>query len=387
MAKTPKANPADALLIARVNSLLNWQFLLRQFVECESPSHDKALVDKFGRMVAAEFEKLGGTANFYPQQDFGGILQIDFLDGSRNKPVLLLGHLDTVYEEGTLNQMPCRVSGGRMFGPGVFDMKGGIVMMLLAIAALQQEHGRLPRPVRVLLNPDEEIGSRVSRKITERLAKKSEAVLVLEPSAGARGACKTARKGVGDYRVRVHGVSAHAGLDFEKGANAITELAYQLTRIATFTELKRGTTVNPGIIRGGTRTNVIPELAEADIDIRINKQSEAQRLERLMHGLRPKDRRCKIEVSGGVNRGPFERTPAVVSLYRHARQIAAGLGFDLAETAVGGGSDGNFTAALGIPTLDGLGAVGEGAHAAHENVILAEIPRRAALLARLIESL
>ena len=378
---------AENPLVARVADLREWQALLLKFVECESPSHDKALVDKFGTMVAEEFEKLGGAVRFYPQRDFGSVLQIDFDLVPRKKPVLLLGHLDTVYEAGTLEQMPCHISDGKMFGPGVFDMKGGIVMMLLAIEFLQRTLGRLPRPVTVLLNPDEEIGSQVSRKITERLAKKSQAVLVLEPSAGPVGACKTARKGVGDYRIRVKGVSSHAGLDFEKGANAVTELARQLTKVSGFTDLKRGTTVNPGIVRGGTRTNVVPEFAEAEIDIRVTSQKEAARLERQFNSLRPRNRRCKLEVSGGLNRAPFERSPGVVALYEHARELALELGFPLFETAVGGGSDGNFTAALGVPTLDGLGAVGEGAHAAHESVVLAEIPRRAALLARLIETL
>jgi glutamate carboxypeptidase len=373
--------------VARIAESRDWQLLLQQFVECESPSHDKVLVDRFGKMVASEFERLGGAVRFYPQQDFGGVLQVDFSTGSRKKPLLLLGHLDTVYEAGTLAQMPCRVADGKMYGPGVFDMKGGIVMMLLAIDALQRRNGSLPRPITILLNPDEEIGSKVSRKITERLAKKSQAVLVLEPSAGPKGACKTARKGVGDYLIRVKGISAHAGLDFQKGANAIKELARQIIRVAALTDLKRGTTVNPGIIRGGTRTNVVPEMAEAEIDIRVSSQKEADRLDRRIRALKPRDRRCKLEITGGLNRGPFERTKAVVELYEHARSLSVELGFPLFETAVGGGSDGNFTAGLGIPTLDGLGAVGEGAHAIHENVVLAEIPRRAALLARLIETL
>ncbi len=387
MAKRPTLLGAATELEAKIAASRDWESLLRQFVECESPSHDKVRVDEFGRVVAAEFEKLGGVVRFYPQQDFGNVVQIDFAASGRKKPILLLGHLDTVYEAGSLEKMPCYVAHGKMFGPGVFDMKGGIVMMLLAIAVLQQQHGWLPRPVTVLLNPDEEIGSKVSRRITERLAKKSQAVLVLEPSAGPKGACKTARKGVGDYVVRVKGISAHAGLDFQKGANAITELARLLVKISAMTDLKRGTTVNPGIIRGGTRTNVVPEIAECEVDIRVSSQKEAARLERQFRALRPRDRRCKIEVSGGLNRAPFERSKGVVELYEHARKIAGELGFALFETEVGGGSDGNFTAALGVPTLDGLGAVGEGAHASHENAVLAEIPRRAALLARLIETL
>lgn len=376
----------SAELISRVGRQFDWQQLLREFVEIESPSRDKALVDAFATRVAAEFQKLGGIVELVPQLEVGSVLRVTFASTPRKKPVLLLGHLDTVYEQGTLERMPCRVSGGKMYGPGAFDMKGGIVMMLLAIAALKDQHVELPRPISVLLNPDEEIGSPASRKITERLAKKCAAVLVLEPSAGPNGACKTARKGVGDYRLRVTGVSAHAGLDFQKGANAITELAYQLTRIASMTDLKRGTTLNPGIVRGGTRTNVVPDLAEAEFDIRVATRKEGERIDRQIRALKPLDKRCKLEIAGGVNRNPFERTPEVAALYAKARTLAAELGFDLEERAVGGGSDGNFTAGIGIPTLDGLGAVGDGAHALHEHIVLAEIPRRAALLARLIES-
>jgi glutamate carboxypeptidase len=377
----------SAEFISRVARGFDWQELLREFVELESPSHDKALVDTFAARVAVEFEKLGGTVELVPQLDVGSVLRVSFATTPRKKPVLLLGHLDTVYEQGTLERMPCRVTGGKMYGPGVFDMKGGIVMMLLAIAALKDEYGELPRPVSVLLNPDEEIGSPASRKITERLARKCDAVLVLEPSAGPKGACKTARKGVGDYQLRVTGISAHAGLDFQKGANAITELAHQLTAIAALTDLKRGTTLNPGIIRGGTRTNVVPDLAEAQFDIRIATRKEGQRIDRQIRALKPLDKRCTLEITGGVNRDPFERTAEVVALYTKAQAIAAELGFALEERAVGGGSDGNFTAGIGIPTLDGLGAVGDGAHALHEHVILAEIPRRAAMLARLIKTI
>ena len=376
-----------AEFISRVGCQFDWQQLLREFVEIESPSRDKALVDAFGTRVAAEFEKLGGTVELVPQLEVGSVLRVTFAPEPRKKPVLLLGHLDTVYEQGTLERMPCRTSAGKMYGPGIFDMKGGIVMMLLAIAALKDEHGEVPRPVSVLLNPDEEIGSPASRKITERLARKCAAVLVLEPSAGPKGACKTARKGVGDYRLRVTGVSAHAGLDFQKGANAITELAHQLTKIAALTDLKRGTTLNPGIVRGGTRTNVVPDLAEAEFDIRVATRQEGERIDRQIRALKPLDKRCKLEITGGVNRNPFERTPDVAALYAKARAIAAELGLNLEERAVGGGSDGNFTAGIGIPTLDGLGAVGDGAHALHEHVVLAEIPRRAALLARLIEAI
>ena len=385
--KETKGNQGRELL-SRIEAKRGWEEMLRTFVECESPSHDKARLDAFGDMVATEFAKLGGVVKWHRQKSYGDVLQIDFkVANVRGKPLLLLGHLDTVYEAGTLNDMPCRIAAGRMYGPGVFDMKAGIVMMLLAIEALREVHGKLPRPVTVLLNSDEEIGSPVSRPITEKLAMKSRVVLVLEPSSGSKGACKTARKGVGNYHVRVTGISAHAGLDFEKGASAINELARQILKISGFVDLKAGTTVNAGVIRGGTRTNVVASEAEADIDIRVMSQKEADRLDRQFRKLRSEDRRCKVEVSGGLNRAPFERTAGVEKLYVQAKELASELGFHLEETAVGGGSDGNFTAGLGIPTLDGLGAVGEGAHASHENAMLGEVPRRAALLARLIESL
>ncbi len=374
-------------MLSRLEAKRGWEELLQRFVECESPSHDKARVDAFGEMVAKEFSSLGGASKLHKQKPCGNVLQINFKGVDKRKPVLLLGHLDTVYEAGTLDEMPCRVAGGRMYGPGVFDMKAGIVMMLLAIEVLRDAHGKLPRPITVLLNPDEEIGSPASRPITESLALQSETVLVLEPSAGPRGACKTSRKGVGNYTVNVTGISAHAGLDYEKGASAITELARQLLKISEFVDLEAGTTVNAGIISGGTRTNVVPASARAEIDIRVSSQKEAERLDRQFRKLRAEDRRCKVEVSGGLNRGPFERTAPVERLYLQAKALAAELGFDLQETSVGGGSDGNFTAALGVPTLDGLGAVGEGAHASHESIDLEEVPRRAALLARLIETL
>lgn len=381
--------PAEGVeqLLTWLRANTRWQPLLQTMVEYESPSHDKAAVDEFGRFLSKHFERLGGTIQWHRQTHFGDIMEVEFIGVSRRRPLLLLGHLDTVHEKGVVRTMPARVDRGKMYGPGVFDMKGGIVQALLAIEVLQQVYGGLPRPVTVLLNPDEEIGSPVSRATTERLAKNCDAVLVLEPAAGPNGACKTGRKGVGNYKVRVRGVSAHAGLDFENGVSAVTELAQQLLKISEFTDLAKGTTVNAGIIRGGTRTNVVPDLAEVDIDLRVTSQKEAERLDKKFRSLKPVDKRCKVEVSGGMNRAPFERTPKVLALYQQAKELAAEIGFELEERSVGGGSDGNFTAGLGIPTLDGLGAVGEGAHAAHENIILSEVPRRAALLARLLETL
>jgi glutamate carboxypeptidase len=245
--------------------------------------------------------------------------------------------------------------------------------------------GELLRPVTVLLVSDEEVGSESSRAITEALAKRAAAVLVLEPSYGRHGAAKTARKGVGEYVVKITGKASHAGLDFEKGVNAIRELARQIEKISKFTELKKGVTVNVGIISGGSRTNVVPAEATAQVDVRIARLKDAAGIDKKMRSLRPFNRKCTIEITGGINRPPMERTAGVAVLYSQAAAIARELGWKLEEAAVGGGSDGNFTAGLGIPTLDGLGGVGDGAHATHEHILISELPRRAALLAGLIE--
>ena len=359
---------------------------IRELVEIESPSDNKGAVDRVGRAVAEKFAALGGAVQFHASRAFGDHLQVDFAAAAAPaKPVLLLGHYDTVYPLGTLDSMPCRVTDGKLTGPGVLDMKSGIGLMLHAIAALKDWHGKLPRPLTVLLVSDEEVGSDSSRAITESLAKKSAAVLVLEPSFGTKGAVKTARKGVGEYHVKVTGKASHAGLDFEKGANAIVELARQVEKISGFTDLKKGLTVNVGVVSGGTRTNVVPAEALAQVDVRIARFQDAAGIDKKMRSLRPFNRKCKVEVSGGVNRPPMERAPGIAALYEVAARLARDLGWKLAEAAVGGGSDGNFTASLGIPTLDGLGAVGDGAHAVHEHIVISELPRRAALLAGLIE--
>ncbi len=362
---------------------------IRDLVEIESPSDNKAAVDRVAAAVAEKFTRLGGEIRFHRAKNFGSHLQVNF-GGESATPVLLLGHYDTVYPLGTLASMPCRLAGNKLTGPGVLDMKSGIALMLHALAALQEWHtegwhGVLLRPVSVLLVSDEEVGSGSSRAITEALAKRAAAVLVLEPSYGREGAVKTARKGVGDYLLKVTGQAAHAGLDFQKGVNAIRELARQIEKVSGFTDLKNGLTVNVGVVRGGSRTNVVPAQAEAQIDVRIARLTDGAAIDRKMRSLRPFDRRCRIEVSGGINRPPMERSAGVAALYAQAAAIARELGWKLGEAAVGGGSDGNFTAGLGIPTLDGLGGVGDGAHATHEHILISELPRRAALIAGLIE--
>jgi len=359
---------------------------IRAFVEIESPSDNKAAADRMGAFLAGIFEELGGKARLHRSEDYGDNLQIDFAGNDGRKPVLLLGHFDTVYPLGTLATMPCRTDGEWLHGPGVLDMKSGIALMFYAVQALQNWHGGVPRPVTVWLVSDEEVGSSSSRKVTEELARGSGAVLVLEPAAGMRGAVKTARKGVGEYTLRVKGVAAHAGLDPAKGHSAIVELARQITAIAKFNDLRSGVTVNPGVIRGGTRTNVIAAEATVEIDVRIQKAKQAAGLERKMRALRPYDKRCQLIIEGGINRLPMERTAGVAALYGMAKTVARQVGWKLEEAAVGGGSDGNFTAGIGIPTLDGMGGVGEGAHAVHEHIVISELPRRALLLAGMIEN-
>jgi glutamate carboxypeptidase len=357
---------------------------IRELVEIESPSDNKQAVDRVSALLAAKFENLGGRVKFHKVADFGDHLQVDFEGPRGHKPVLLLGHYDTVYPLGTLAHMPCRIANGRLYGPGVYDMKAGIAQMLLAIEVLGARHGELPCPVTVLLVSDEEIGSGSSRRITEELAKKSSAVLVMEPSYGSKGAVKTARKGIGEYVLKVTGKAAHSGLDFAQGQNAIVELAEQIRRIPKLVDRKIGLTLNVGTVQGGTRVNVVPAEARATLDVRITRAKDAVSIMRKLRALKPVNRKCKLEISGRLNRPPMERTKGVAELYQKASAVAKELGWKLEEAAVGGGSDGNFTAGLGIPTLDGLGAVGEGAHARNESVVIAELPKRTALLAGLI---
>jgi glutamate carboxypeptidase len=358
---------------------------IREFVEIESPSDNKAAADRMGAFLAGSFEAVGGRAIVHHSEDFADSVQIDFPSGENIKPVLLLGHFDTVYPLGTLATMPCLIADDRLHGPGVLDMKSGIALMLYAIAALQTWHTGLPRPVTVFLVSDEEVGSYSSRKITEALAKESAAVLVLEP-AGPRGAVKTARKGVGEYTLNVKGVAAHAGLDPGKGHSAILELARQISAISKLNDLQHGLSVNPGVIRGGTRTNVIAADATVEIDVRITHAKQAAALDRKFRSLKPFDKHCKLIIEGGINRMPMERNAGVAALYKKAQAIAKRIDWKLEEAAVGGGSDGNFTAGLGIPTLDGMGGAGQGAHAVHEHIVISELPRRAVLLAGMIES-
>jgi Acetylornithine deacetylase/Succinyl-diaminopimelate desuccinylase and related deacylases len=361
---------------------------VRQLVEIESPSDVKQAVDRLGAVLASRFGELGGRLRIHSAEKFGNHLQVDFKPrGAVNrKPVLLLGHMDTVYRVGAISRMPCRVAKGRVWGPGVLDMKSGIALAFHVIEAILTWGGGKPaRPLTLLLVSDEEVGSTSSRTITENLALQSSAVLVLEPAQGFNGAVKTARKGVGDYTLQVTGKSAHSGLDFEKGQSAVVELAKQICAISELFDIKRGITLNVGKVSGGTRVNVVPGEASAAIDLRVRTVKDAAVMDRRLKALKPVNRQCKLSISGGINRPPMERTPGVGALYKKAQEVAKELGWELGEASVGGGSDGNFTTALGIPTLDGLGGVGEGAHSEHESLLISELPRRAALLAGLIQ--
>jgi glutamate carboxypeptidase len=355
--------------------------LARKLVSAESPSDDKAAVDACVNLAAEHAKALGGRVKLHRQRGFGNVLEARFGKKSKAGRVLLLGHLDTVWPLGTLKSMPCRLSEGRLWGPGTLDMKVGVAMALTAVEMLN-EAGMLQREIVLLLNSDEEVGSPVSRPITERLARECAAVYVLEPAQGL--AYKTARKGTGDWRIEIQGVAAHAGVDFEKGASAIRELARIVETVSGWTDLKRGLTVSVGVVGGGSKTNVIPAASWAEVDVRIARKADGPRMERKFAALKAVDKRCSLVVTGGINRPPMERTRGTERLYRKASLLAAELGFTLGEAATGGASDGNFTSALGIPTLDGMGAVGDGAHAKHESVLIEHLAPRTALLAAML---
>ncbi len=352
-------------------------------VECESPSDDRAAVNRFGELLADTVSK-EAVVKHVGGGRYGKHVICEFRGGKPGGRILVLAHGDTVWPNGTLKTMPFREADGRLWGPGVLDIKGGIAVFLFAMQAVRELGLPLKGKVLLQVNSDEEVGSPSSRALTERNASASQAVLVVEPGTGLEGKLKTARKGVGAYRVAVRGRAAHAGVDFEQGASAILELARQIEKIAGFTDLSRGVTVNPGVVSGGTRSNVIAAEAAVEVDIRVAKLRDSERLDRKFQALRVIDRRCSIEITGGLNRPPMERTPGVVRLFKMARRVGAEMGVTVEESMTGGGSDGNFTAALGVPTLDGLGCVGEGAHAPGESIVLGRVPERIALLAGLI---
>jgi len=358
-------------------------------VGCESPSDDPRAVDRFVDLVSAEAAPFASIQTF-PGGKFGKHLLCEFaLAGPSRKKgeILALGHSDTVWPLGTLSQMPFCEADGRLWGPGVLDMKSGIAFFLFAVRVLRELDIPVRSRVKLLINSDEEVGSDSSRTLTQETARRAKAVLVLEPGTGLEGKLKTARKGVGDYTITVRGRASHAGVDFSAGASAIVELARQIERVSGFTNLKHGITVNPGLIGGGSRSNVVAAEAHAVVDIRVPRVRDAETLDRKFRALKAFDKRCQLEIEGGLNRPPMERSVGIVQLFRTAQQLARELGVKLEESMTGGGSDGNLTAALGIPTLDGLGGVGEGAHAINESILINRIADRTALLAKLIAAL
>lgn len=369
----------------KVPEIIDW---IGQLVEIESPSNDPAAVNRAVDFMA---DHVAGEAKVkrHRAKGFGDHLRLEFnLPGRRKQAQILgLGHLDTVYPLGTLDRMPFKRSQGRLWGPGVFDMKSGVVYFVFACRALRELDIPVRRRFIAQLNSDEEVGSPSSRPHTEREAKKSVAVLVAEPSAGLAGNVKTGRKGGGGFRISVKGIASHTGLDFASGASAIVELARQIDRVAGWTDLNKGVTVSPGLMSGGTATNVVAENAWVDIDVRVPRPSDARRLEKRFAALQPFDRRTKVTVEGGLRRPPMERTREIAEIYRLARRLSGELGVELGEAQVGGGSDGNFTAAMGLPTLDGVGAVGEGAHSVNESISIDRIADRVALIAKLIAAL
>ncbi len=387
----PAATAKDLLHILRKRER-EMTKLLGKFVRCESPSHHKAEVDRFGRMVAQEWKRRGANVRVIRQREFGNHVRAEIWFGERRpaKQILVLGHLDTVYPMGTHARTPFRVSDGRAWGPGTFDMKGGLTIALFAIDAIKAAGIEPQRRFVFFWNADEEIGSKTSRHHIEREALRSEAVLVLEPAAGREGRLKTARKGAGSAEIVITGRSAHAGNSPHlpgAGVNAVHELALQIARLIKMNDRRRGITVQATVAAGGTVSNVVPEHAHAKIDIRHAHLADAPKINRALYALRPILPGAQIEVRGGVNRPPMERTHGVERLFLQAKQIMHQMGLPLDEASVGGVSDGNFTAALGVPTLDGLGAVGDGAHSPREFVVLRALPERAALLAGLLTTL
>ena len=363
--------------------------MLGEFVRCESPSHDKAAVDRMGRIVAREWQRRGARVRVLRQPQAGNHVRAEIWlgEGRPSGRILALGHLDTVYPLGTLAKMPFRLAKQRAWGPGTFDMKAGLVLALFAVDALRAAGARPRKRLVFFWNSDEEIGSQTSRGEIESEARRSDAVLVLEPAYGRDGCLKTARKGVGTAELIVSGRSAHAGIDPSAGVNAVHEMALQIARLMKMNDRRRGITVQTTVVAGGTASNVVPAHARAKIDIRYSHLVDAPKIDRRLQSLRPILDGARIEMLGGVNRPPLERTHGVVKLFQHARGLMKEMRVTLDEASTGGGSDGNFTSALGVPTLDGLGAVGNGAHSVDEHVVIRSLPERAALLAGLLATL
>ena len=361
-----------------IRDLLTWCAI-------ESPSNDAAATTGMAQAAAAHLADRGAQVEIIPGQVNGSMVRAVW-PGSGQKPVLLLAHHDTVHPIGSLQRNPPRVENGRVYGPGAYDMKAGTLLAAAAIQAIQHLGRTLPRPVILLSTADEELASADSRPLIESLAREAEAVLVLEP-ASYGGELKTARKGVGTFTVTALGRASHAGAAHELGINAIVELAHQIQTLAALTDYARGVTVSVGLIQGGTAVNTVPAAAEMQVDVRVQRLADAAWIEQQVYALRPHLPNASLRISGGVERPPMERLPGTVRLFELARRLGQEIGLDLAERAVGGASDGNLTAALGIPTLDGLGACGDGAHTDDEYVTVEQLAPRAAVLAGMLLNL
>ena len=380
-----KAIAPQTLLKALRPKLPEMLGVLKQLVGCESPSTEKPAADACAALLVNLWKTHYVEVEILQQKRRGAHLRLTHQE-RRQKPrgqLLVLGHYDTVYASGTLRKMPFRIAGGKAFGPGVFDMKAGIVQALFALQALHDLDAPVSKRIVFLWTSDEEIGSETSRDLIEGEAERSDAVFVLEPSLGPQGLLKTARKGVGEAEIIAYGRASHAGLAPEKGVNAIHELALQIARIKEWNDPRRGVSVNAGIIEGGTRSNVIPDHAKVMIDLRALRPSDMRSIEKRLRSLKPISPGAKLEVRGGFSRAPLQRERSA-QLFRQARLLAKHMGLEIGECTAGGGSDGNFTAALGIPTLDGFGAVGDGAHSPGEYIIAKTMPERAALLAAML---
>ena len=357
--------------------------LLKQLAAIESPSNDKATLDACVAFVAEQLRALGADVTIVPQTTAGDQITALWPGVDPSTQFLTLCHLDTVWPIGTLAKMPLREADGKLYGPGVYDMKAGTAILLTALQVLREAGWPPKHPVRMLFTSDEEVGSVTSRDLIEGEARRSLLTIVLEPAL-ASGQIKTFRKGVGDFTVVAHGRAAHAGGDHQKGINAIEELAYHIPDLQKLTDYATGTTINVGVIKGGSAGNVVPERAEMEVDFRIAQMAEIDRVVTAIQGLQPVLDGARLEISGGLNRPPMEHNATMIRTFEQARQLAASIDLILEEGSTGGGSDGNFTAGLGTPTLDGMGAVGDGAHATHEHVVIASLAERAALLATIL---
>lgn len=360
---------------------------IRSLVEQESMSREAEATRRIAENLADTLAGMGAAVDLFGDPRYGATLRARFAPSqeSQDKQLLVVGHLDTVWPIGTLAARPFRVEGECAYGPGIFDMKAGVTLSVFAMGAIKELGLTTRRPVTLLMTCDEETGSHFSRPLIEEEALGARAALVLEPPVPG-GTIKTARKGVGDFELIAHGRSAHAGNDPRAGVSAITEMAHQILAINKLNDYERGTTLNVGVVRGGVLSNVIPSEARASVDMRYRTPEEGARITEAMLSLKPALDGARLEVRGGINRPPLVRTPEIAALFEHARALAAEMDYELKEASVGGGSDGNFIAALGVAVLDGLGVDGAGAHAEHEHILINDIPRRAALLTRLIET-